>query len=48
MPEKARDKSGRKKTGLTSAQKSRRTQQILFGVLALLMVFIMVISLIVR
>jgi hypothetical protein len=48
MPGKDSSKPVKKKNSLTPEQKSRRTQQILFGALAVIMIFSMVVSLIVK
>lgn len=42
------DKNIKKRTVLSPEQRSRRMQQVLFGVLALIMVFSLVISLVAR
>ncbi len=48
MADKGSSKPVKKKTSLTPEQRSRRMQQILFGALAVIMIFSMVISLIVK
>jgi hypothetical protein len=48
MADKVNSKPEKKKNALTPEQRSRRTQQILFGLLAIIMIFSMVISLVAR
>jgi hypothetical protein len=48
MADKVNSKPEKKKNALTPEQRSRRTQQILFGLLAVIMIFSMVISLVAR
>jgi predicted nucleic acid-binding Zn ribbon protein len=48
MADKVNSKPEKKKNAMTPEQRSRRTQQILFGLLAVIMIFSMVISLVAR
>jgi hypothetical protein len=48
MADKVNSKPEKKKNAMTPEQRSRRTQQILFGMLAIIMIVSMVISLVAR
>ena len=48
MADKVSSKPEKKKNVLTPDQRSRRTQQVLFGLLAIIMIVSMVISLVAR